>query len=63
MLDALTAALVNELGDLGSEKRHRQLLDICERNGLDELAKQALIATRRRLAQEQERGVLEKPGA
>lgn len=63
VLDNLTAALVNELGDLGSEKRHRQLLDICERNGLDDLSKQALLATRRRLAQEQAQGVLEKPGA
>lgn len=63
ILDQLVKAVVNELGDIGSEKRHRQLLDICERNGLDELAKQALLATRRRLAQEQEQGVLEKPGA
>ncbi|MGI8711377.1 MAG: hypothetical protein ACR2LA_10325 [Acidimicrobiales bacterium] len=63
ILDSLTAALVQELSDIGSEKRHRQLLDICERNGLDELPKQALLATRRRLAQEHEQGILEKPGA
>lgn len=55
--------LVEELHDWGSERRHKQLLSICEQHGLLPLVSQALQATRHRLAQETKRGVLEKPGA
>ena len=62
-LNRLVAGLVAELQDLGSERRHQQLLSICEQHGLDDLAHQALQATRRRMAAEGEQGPLEKPGA
>ncbi len=62
-LDKAVTSLVMELRDLGSERRHRQLLEICEEHGLDDLAREALYATRRRLASEAKQGVLEKPGA
>lgn len=55
--------LVEELHDWGSERRHKQLLSICEQHGLSHLPGQALHATRQRLAKEQKQGVLEKPGA
>ena len=55
--------IVEELRDWGSERRHRQLLSVCEQHGLPHLPKQALGATRQRLAQETKLGVLEKPGA
>ena len=55
--------LVEELRDWGSERRHKQLLAICERHSLSHLCTQALGATRQRLAREQRQGVLEKPGA
>lgn len=63
MLDKLVAGLVAELHDFGSERRHHQLLDICQQRNLDELPRQALAATRRRLASEGALGPLEKPGA
>ena len=55
--------IVEELRDWGSERRHRQLVSICEQHGLFHLCTEALQATRQRLAKEQKRGVLEKPGA
>ena len=54
---------MEELQDLGSERRHRQLLEICEEHGLEDLSREALIATRRRLIQEAKQGPLERPGA
>jgi hypothetical protein len=57
------AALAAELQDLGSERRHCQLLEICDRNGLEDLAAQALKATRERMGKEKRRGVIERPGA
>ncbi len=60
---AEVAAIVEELRDWGSERRHRQLLSVCEQHGLSQLPGQALKATRQRLAREQKHGVLEKPGA
>lgn len=62
-LEQVVKNLVTELQDLGSERRHRQLLEICEEHGLEDLPREALIATRRRLAQETKHGPLEKPGA
>ena len=62
-LDKLVEGLVAELRDFGSERRHHQLLDICQQTNLDELPRQALTATRRRLASEGAQGPLEKPGA
>ncbi len=58
-----TASLVAELRDWGSERRHKQLLSICEEHGLSHLPSQALQATRQRLSREPKRGILEKPGA
>ncbi len=58
-----SAMIVEELRDWGSERRHRQLLSVCEQHDLSHLPKQALGATRQRLAQETKLGVLEKPGA
>ncbi|MDQ2944894.1 MAG: hypothetical protein M3Y27_02945 [Acidobacteriota bacterium] len=58
-----SAEIVEELKDWGSERRHRQLLSVCEQHGLLHLPKQALAATRQRLAQETKLGVLERPGA
>ena len=55
--------IVEELRDWGSERRHRQLVSICEQHGLFHLCIEALHATRQRLAKEQKHGVLEKPGA
>ena len=55
--------IVEELRDWGSERRHRQLLSICERHGLSHLPGEALDATRLRLAKERRHGPLEKPGA
>ena len=55
--------IVEELRDWGSERRHRQLVSICEQHGLFHLCSEALQATRQRLANEQKHGVLEKPGA
>ena len=57
------AAIVEELRDWGSERRHRQLISVCEQHSLAELPGQALRVTRQRLAKEQKHGVLEKPGA
>lgn len=62
-LDAEVNTLVQELKDWGSERRHKQLLSICEQKGLLHLSRQALQATRHRLARETKRGVVEKPGA
>jgi len=62
-LDKLVDGLVAELQDFGSERRHHQLLDICQQRNLDELPRQALAATRKRLASEGAQGPLEKPGA
>ncbi len=55
--------IVEELKDWGSERRHHQLLSVCEQHGLLHLPGCALKATRQRLAQETKLGVLEKPGA
>lgn len=63
VFEAEAAAIASELQDLGSERRHKQLLSMCEQHGLSELPGQALQATRRRLAKEGRRGILEKPGA
>ena len=57
------AALVAELADRGSERRYRQLLSVCERNGLSHLTREALSATRNRMALEGKHGAVEKPGA
>ena len=62
-LNTQVNALVQELKDRGSERRHKQLLSICEQKGLLHLSRQALQATRHRLARETKRGVVEKPGA
>ena len=62
-LDKLVERLVAELHDFGSERRHHQLLDICQQKNLDALPRQALAATRKRLASEATQGPLEKPGA
>ena len=62
-LDAQVSELVEELHDRGSERRHKQLLSVCEQHGLSYLPSQALQATRQRLAKERKQGVLEKPGA
>lgn len=62
-LDRLVDGLVAELQDFGSERRHHQLLDICQQRNLDDLPRQALAATRKRLASEGAQGPLEKPGA
>lgn len=62
-LDNWVGTLVAELQDIGSERRHRQLLEICQEHGLEDLCRDALIATRRRLAQENKQGPLENPGA
>ena len=56
-------ALVEELKDWGSERRHRQLLSLCHQHDLIDLPQQALHATRQRLAKEQRQGVVEKPAA
>lgn len=63
MLDKLVDALVAEFHDFGSERRHHQLLNICQQRNLDDLPRQALAATRKRLASESAQGPLEKPGA
>jgi len=63
ILDKLVEGLVAELHDFGSERRHHQLLDICQQRNLDDLPRQALAATRKRLASEATQGPLEKPGA
>lgn len=60
---ASVEALTQELKDQGSERRHKQLLSVCEQHGLLHLSGQALQATRRRLAKEGKQGLLEKPGA
>ena len=57
------ARIAEELRDWGSERRYQQLLAICERDGLSHLPKEALTATRNRLAKEGTRGVVGKPGA
>ncbi len=62
-LNGQAASLVAELRDWGSERRHKQLLSICEEHGLSHLPSQALQATRQRLSREPKRGILEKPGA
>jgi len=62
-LEGGASALVEELADRGSERRYRQLLSVCERNGLDHLVHQSLTATRNRMARESKHGALEKPGA
>lgn len=62
-LDTQVNGLVQELKDWGSERRHKQLLSICEQKGLLHLSDQALQATRQRLTRETKRGILEKPGA
>ena len=51
MLDGLVEGLVAELHDFGSEGRH-QLLDIRQQKNPDDLPRQALAATRKRLASE-----------
>ncbi|MBV9852089.1 MAG: hypothetical protein JO250_20685 [Armatimonadetes bacterium] len=63
VLDRQAAALAAELHDLGSERRHRQLLSVCEQHGLRDLPGQALHLTRQRLAKEGKKGVVERPGA
>ena len=62
-MDQQVGALVIELRDFGSERRHSQLLEICQERNLDALPKQALTATRKRLASENTRGTLGNPGA
>jgi hypothetical protein len=62
-LDKNVEALVQELKDWGSERRHRQLLSVCDQHGLSHLSMQALASTRDRISRESKRGVLEKPGA
>jgi len=57
------AMIVEELRDWGSERRHLQLVSVCEQYNMLHLTSQALKATRQRLAQETKLGVLEKPGA
>ena len=61
--ERIVEQLVAELSDRGSERRHRQLLDACDRRGLYGLPQEALRATRRRLDQQGRLGVLERPGA
>ena len=63
LLDQQVEAFVTELRDFGSERRHFQLLEICQERNLDALPKQALTATRKRLAAENTRGTLGNPGA
>jgi len=63
VLEDGATALVEELADRGSERRYRQLLSICERNGLNHLVQQSLTATRNRMAREGKHGAVEKPGA
>ena len=62
-LERQTEALVAELRDWGSERRHRQMLSICEQHGLQNLPMHALQLTRQRLAKESKQGIVEKPGA
>jgi hypothetical protein len=62
-LDKSAAALVQELRDWGSERRHRQLLSVCDQHRLSHLTAEALRSTRDRLSRESKLGVLEKPGA
>ncbi|MBV9849946.1 MAG: hypothetical protein JO250_09770, partial [Armatimonadetes bacterium] len=62
-LDKRAGELAAQLHDLGSQRRHRQLLSVCEQHGLWDLPAQALDATRRRLDAEGSHGPLEKPGA
>jgi len=62
-LNAQAARIAEELHDRGSERRHKQLISICEQHGLTHLCAQALDATRQRLARERKHGALEKPGA
>jgi hypothetical protein len=61
--EAQAAGIAAELQDLGSERRHRQLLEVCDRHGLGDLVNQALQATRERMGKEKRRSVVEKPGA
>lgn len=63
LLDRQASALVEELQDWGSERRHRQLLSLCDQRGLSDLPTQALHATRQRQSCEGKRGILAKPGA
>ena len=56
-------ALVQELKDWGSERRHRQLLSVCDQHGLSHLSMEALRSTRDRTNRESKRGVLENLGA
>lgn len=62
-LEKQASALVEELRDWGSERRHRQLLSLCDQHGLSDLPTQALHATRQRQSREQKRGLLANPGA
>lgn len=62
-LNKSTVALVQELKDWGSVRRHRQLLSVCDQHGLSHLTMQALRSTRDRISRESKLGVLEKPGA
>jgi hypothetical protein len=62
-LDKSAEALVKELKDWGSERRHHQLLSVCDQHGLSYLSAQALRSTRDRISRESKLGVLEKPGA
>ncbi len=62
-LEAQATRVAAELHDRGSERRHRQLLSICDQHGLSHLCVQALDATRHRLARERKHGPLERPGA
>jgi hypothetical protein len=62
-MEAKVTLIVEELRDWGSERRHRQLLSICEEHGLDDLSRQALHATRDRLACERQHGPVKNAGA
>ena len=62
-LDIQAEALAAELKDQGSARRHRQLLDICEKHGLSALPVMALKAVRRRQEASATGAPLDKPGA
>ena len=62
-LEAEAASIVEELRDWGSERRHRQLLSVCQEHGLSDLPRQALHVTRERLAREGRRGPVKSAGA
>ena len=60
-LDIAALRVATELRDIGSQRRHRQLVGICHDNNLMPLIDQALRATRERMADEKRLGPLERP--